>query len=83
MSGCAICVHDLYLDALATYDESVSSLRLSLSALNISESEWPSNIRTSGIGSKEDRKSDVSIDAFVALERALREKRMTDHGSSC
>ena len=72
MSGCAICVHDLYLDALSTYDEAVSSLRTKLTALNIAESEWPSNIRTS---TKEKRTPNVSIDAFAALERALREKK--------
>jgi hypothetical protein len=69
MSGCAICVHDLYLDALSTYDEAVSSLRTKLTALNIAESEWPSNIRAST------KEKSVSIDAFMALEKALREKK--------
>jgi Oxidoreductase-like protein, N-terminal len=82
MSGCAICIHDLYLDALAAYHESVSSLRMSLSALDIPESEWPSNIQTSGVESKEERKSDVNTDAFLALERSLREKKATDNLSS-
>jgi hypothetical protein len=80
MSGCAICVHDLYLDALSTYDESVLSLRSSLSALNIPESEWPSNIKSSGVESK--KRSNVNIDAFVALERALREKNENNSGFS-
>jgi len=82
MSGCAICVHDLFLDALATYDESVLSLRSSLAALNIPESEWPSRIRTSRVGSKEERPNNVSMDAFAALERALSEKKKTDSGNS-
>ncbi|KIM86849.1 hypothetical protein PILCRDRAFT_289755, partial [Piloderma croceum F 1598] len=82
MSGCAICVHDLYLDALTTYHESVSSLRSSLSALDIPESEWPSNIQTSGFESKEERKFDVNMDAFLALERSLREKKAADALSS-
>jgi len=82
MSGCAICVHDLYLDALAAYHESVSSLRSSLSALDIPESEWPSNIQTSGVKSKQERKSDVSMDVFLALEKSLREKKAADTLSS-
>jgi len=82
MSGCAICVHDLYLDALAAYHESVSSLRSSLSGLDIPESEWPSNIRTSGVESKEERKFNVNMDVFLALERSLREKKAADALSS-
>ena len=82
MSGCAICVHDLYLDALSTYDESVSSLRSSLSALNIPEPEWPSDIKSTSIESNEKKKSNASIDAFMALERALKEKKANGSGSS-
>jgi hypothetical protein len=81
MSGCAICVHDLYLDALTAYDESVSSLRSSLSTLNIPEPEWPSNI-TSGSALEDGRKHNVSEDAFAALERALQEKKETDSRKS-
>jgi hypothetical protein len=72
------------MDALSAYDESISSLRSSLTALNIPEFEWPSNIRASGIGSKEEGKPNVSMDAFMALERSLKEKKKeTDSGASC
>lgn len=74
MSGCAICVHDLYQESLEAYDESVSSLRLSLSALGVPESEWPSNIKTTGAAAKEERNRDVSMDAFEEMEKALRRK---------
>jgi hypothetical protein len=82
MSGCAICVHDLYIDALATYNESAASLRSSLSALNIPEFEWPSSIRTSCVGAKEERLNNVSMDAFAALERSLKEKKQRYSGNS-
>ncbi|KAG1763298.1 oxidoreductase-like protein [Suillus occidentalis] len=46
MSGCAICVYDLYEESLEAYKESIAALRSSLSALTIPDSEWPDRIRT-------------------------------------
>jgi len=76
MSGCAICVHDLYQDSLATYHESVASLRSSLAGLDIPESEWPSNIQTSAVGSA--ARKDVVMDVFAEMERNLRQKRQAN-----
>jgi Oxidoreductase-like protein, N-terminal len=75
MSGCAICVHDLYQDTLQAYEESLDSLRSSLTSLQIPEAEWPPSIRPPPKDGSGARKKDVSLSAFVALERALREKR--------
>ena len=74
MSGCAVCVHDLYQESLVTYRESVAYLRSSLAGLNIPESEWPANIQTSSERTAE-RKKDVVMDAFAEMERNLRRKR--------
>lgn len=74
MSGCAICVQDLYAEALNEYKKAVNSLRSSLTSLNIPEDRWPQSIRTSGGGSAEPKKN-VAYDAFAELERQLREKR--------
>jgi hypothetical protein len=73
MSGCAICVHDLYQDDLSAYRESVVSIRASLHAWKVPESEWPESIKVK-IGESE-RKRNVSLTAFEEMERALKEKR--------
>lgn len=74
MSGCAICVHDLHLESLAAYDESVAALRTSLDALGVPQAEWPASIRTS-TASADAPRMDVSRDAFAAMERALQAKK--------
>jgi hypothetical protein len=75
MSGCAVCVHDLYHDALSTYKETLRSIRASLSELQIPEVEWPKRISTSLKGDQETTTKNVSLNAFDALERALAEAR--------
>lgn len=80
MSGCAVCVYDLYEDALAAYKESVATLRADLAAQDIPETEWPAHIRT-GRGDEVDKaqtekpRGAVILDAFEEMERALKEKR--------
>lgn len=74
MSGCAICVHDLYQESLSEYSASVAALRASLVALGVPEAEWPADIQTSSDKAENARK-DVSGDAFAAMERALKEKK--------
>ncbi|KAF8495032.1 hypothetical protein JB92DRAFT_2994477 [Gautieria morchelliformis] len=76
MSGCAICVYDLYLTSLETYQEDVAAMRSKLESQNIPVSQWPGEIRGENDGSMgKDPPSelDVSISAFAQLERSLRE----------
>lgn len=75
MSGCAICIYDLYQESLVTYRESVASLRSSLAELDIPESEWPLNIRPSSTAQISERKKDVVMHTFLEMERKLRLKR--------
>lgn len=77
MSGCAICVHDLYQESLDAYNESISSLRASLSALSIPEAEWPADIQNNTTNREEEKKGrgNVSLKAFVEMERALALKK--------
>lgn len=77
MSGCAICVHDLYQESLDTYNESISSLRASLSTLRIPEAEWPTDIQTNAANGQGEKKGSgsVSLDAFAEMERALALKK--------
>ena len=77
MSGCAICVHDLYQESLDAYNENISSLRVSLSALHIPEAEWPADIQNNTTNREEEKKGrgNVSLKAFVEMERALALKK--------
>lgn len=73
MSGCAVCVYDLYEEELPAYKDSVTTLRAALSERQIPESEWPAHIRT-GTATAE-RSRGAVLDAFEEMERALKEKR--------
>lgn len=73
MSGCAICVHDLYGEALEEYKKAVDTLRTSLKVLHIPEDQWPEELRTTRAQPK--REQNVAFSAFDELERRLKEKR--------
>ncbi|KAG1771977.1 hypothetical protein EV702DRAFT_1134881 [Suillus placidus] len=73
MSGCAICVYDLYEESLEAYKESIVALRSSLSALSIPDSEWPDRVRANTPAAEKRHK--VVLDAFEEMERQLKEKK--------
>lgn len=75
MSGCAICVYDLYEESLQAYKESLVALRSSLSASSIPESEWPERIRTTAKIPTADKRQDAVFSAFEEMERQLKGKR--------
>ena len=75
MSGCAICVYDVYEDSLLTYKASLVSLRTRLKSMGIPQSEWPSRIGSSPASLAVQRPPNTSIDAFEAMEKALKVKR--------
>ncbi|KAJ6612544.1 oxidoreductase-like protein [Mycena sp. CBHHK59/15] len=73
MSGCAVCVYDLYEESLAAYKESIAALTVSLSSAGIPEVEWPAAVRSTektGGG-----KPHIVLSAFEELEKALQERR--------
>jgi hypothetical protein len=75
MSGCAICVYDLYEDAVLTYKASLASLRTQLRSMEIPQSEWPSRVGSSPDSPAVQRPSNTSFDAFEAMEKALKAKQ--------
>lgn len=79
MSGCAVCVYDLYEDALVEYKESVVTLRAALSARHIPQSEWPAHIRirkeTPMLTSTSDKSKNAVLSVFEEMERTLKGKR--------
>jgi hypothetical protein len=74
MSGCAICVYDLYEESLTKYRESIENIRASLTSLAIPQNEWPSSLLPGRFGSQLSKAASASESAFEALERALAAK---------
>jgi hypothetical protein len=73
MSGCAICVQDLYQESLDDYNASVATVRASLTDMKVPEDEWPETIRP-GV----ERRTSLpasSLNAFREMERALKARR--------
>lgn len=66
MSGCAICVYDLYEEAVERWREEMEGVKKRLKDMGVDESEWP-------VGKP--RRKTVVQDAFEELERELASKR--------
>lgn len=78
MSGCAVCVHDLYQESLDAYRASVASVRASLTAMRVPVEQWPETIRPTPEGRTPLLASSVSLSAFEEMERALKARRETE-----
>ena len=79
MTGCAICVYDLYEDSLQSYDDSVEALQKNLRAQDVPESEWPESIRPDGKSGSNNSGGgggkSPTLSAFEELERKLQAKQ--------
>ena len=75
MSGCAVCVYDLYEESLASYEDSIVTLRRSLGALGIPQDTWPLNVRPGVEKSTPESRKGVILNAFEQMERKLKEKK--------
>ncbi|KAJ7676207.1 oxidoreductase-like protein [Mycena rosella] len=72
MSGCAVCVYDLYEESLGTYNESLAAFRAKLASADITEAVCSANVR-SGV-----EKKSPTLSALEELERALNAKRSSE-----
>ena len=75
MSGCAVCVHDLYQESLDDYNTSVVAVRASLTAMQVPVEEWPEIIRPSSERRMSLPASSVSLSALQEMESALKARR--------
>jgi len=75
MSGCAVCVHDLYQETLEDYNSSVTAVRTSLTAMKVPMEEWPESIRPGSERQTPLPAPAVSRNAFQEMERALEARR--------
>ncbi|KAH9983158.1 oxidoreductase-like protein [Russula compacta] len=75
MSGCAVCVHDLYQESLDDYNTSVAAVRASLTAMQVPVEEWPEIICPSSERRTSLSAPSISLSAFQEMERALKARR--------
>ncbi|KAG8955367.1 hypothetical protein FRC04_008718 [Tulasnella sp. 424] len=81
MSGCAVCVNDLYVEALRDYKASLRSIRDKLEHEAVHQSLWPKEIielHPSGQAQQEDfddEDLDPATKAFMQMERELKKKQ--------
>ncbi|KAH9852445.1 oxidoreductase-like protein [Lenzites betulinus] len=75
MSGCAVCVYDLYDEARQDYMQALDKLRANLAQMGVSEDEWPSDIKRKDRSSEPPKRSDVILSAFEQFELALKQKK--------
>lgn len=80
MSGCAICVYDLYDDAMTTYKDACRTVCDELLARGVDEEIWPVQLRSFRSGSgREASSQEVKVDpvkaAFEKMERELQARQ--------
>lgn len=87
MSGCAVCVYDLYEESMDAYLDAIMAFCSSLSSLKIPQSKWPASIRRAQSSLSLDslsppdsgrQKKEVVMSAFEELERALEAKQQVN-----
>jgi hypothetical protein len=76
MSGCAVCVYDLYLSSLEDYKHDLITTQTQLRDRSVPVSEWPDEIRQANVTSQnnqplDDLGLDPSMKAFLLLEKKL------------
>lgn len=71
MSGCAVCVYDLYEESVDAYKEKVGALRDRLTAMAVPAAEWPESIR----GEAKKPAKNPMLNALEELERKIAEKQ--------
>ena len=67
MSGCAVCVYDLYDESVVAYREEIEKVKRRLREMGVDERAWPVELRA--------RAGSVVVDAFDQLGRELAAKR--------
>jgi hypothetical protein len=72
MSGCAVCVYDLYQESLDNYKTAVASVRASLTSMGVPVGQWPENIRLDMEGKMS---PPIILSAFEEMERKLKARR--------
>lgn len=76
MSGCAVCVYDLYDEARQDYVQALGKLHANLDKMGVPEDQWPVDIRRTPDSPQPAKRADVVLSAFEQFEKALKEKSL-------
>ena len=86
MSGCAVCVYDLYDEARQDYIHAMDKLRTELTKIGVPKSQWPADVQGDGqdgdLTPTPRPSQSVTLSAFEELELALKAKRERDASRS-
>lgn len=83
MSGCAICVYDLYIEAKAAYSKALAASLTAPDEQRVPKSLWPKEVlalskrprdlrQTSSVSFEDDGPLDATMKAFMELEKRLK-----------
>ncbi|KAJ4485712.1 oxidoreductase-like protein [Lentinula aciculospora] len=75
MSGCAICVYDLYEDSLSAYREAIAKVTASLNSMGVPESDWPQSLRMCLTAAENESKKDVTLSVFEQMELKIQQRK--------
>ncbi|KAG8778131.1 hypothetical protein FRC12_025149 [Ceratobasidium sp. 428] len=80
MSGCAVCVYDLYLSSLDDYKQALLDARAQFQSRAVPLSEWPDDVREAKPQADDEQPLDSldldpSMKAFLILEKKLGQKK--------
>lgn len=76
MSGCAVCVYDLYDEAVGSYRAEIEAVKKRLGEMGVDESSWPVALRAGESEAAEGKRAgSIVVEAFEQLERELAAKR--------
>lgn len=76
MSGCAVCVYDLYDEARQDYVQALDNLHTNLDKMGVPEDQWPADIRRTLDSPQPAKRADVVLSAFEQFEKALKDKSL-------
>ncbi|KIK65557.1 hypothetical protein GYMLUDRAFT_159018 [Collybiopsis luxurians FD-317 M1] len=74
MSGCAVCVYDLYDESLVAYRDAVAKVKATLAGMGVPESEWPKALRSDNAGGVA-RKNDITLSVFEQMELNIQRRK--------
>lgn len=75
MSGCAVCVHDLYAEALEAHSHALAAIRSALSEKGVKEETWPVTLRAGASKGGNEKAKEATLSAFEQMELQLAARR--------
>ncbi|KAJ3776197.1 oxidoreductase-like protein [Lentinula raphanica] len=82
MSGCAVCVYDLYEDSLNAYREAVAKVAATLNGMGVPKADWPRELLANNSDIEMGRSKDVTLSVFEKMELEIQRRKQAKLDSS-